>query len=91
MALVDPLLAQLPTAEGEWRIGHFQRQLPEGYLESLETGENLIGNPYLKIYYDKLLVVVSGEIFKIDRFVEIWRINTGYYDDLVHNYVEESR
>ena len=36
MALTDPLLARLP-ADKPWRIGHFRRTLPLGYVELLES------------------------------------------------------
>jgi arabinofuranosyltransferase len=36
VALVDPLLARLP-AEPHWRIGHFQRTVPDGYGDSLRA------------------------------------------------------
>jgi arabinofuranosyltransferase len=35
-ALADPLLARLPAVP-QWRIGHFQRLLPDGYQEGLEA------------------------------------------------------
>ena len=42
-ALADPLLARLPAKENpHWRIGHFYRQLPTDYKESIEQGKNLI-------------------------------------------------
>ncbi|MCK6585006.1 MAG: hypothetical protein L6Q49_18065, partial [Anaerolineales bacterium] len=44
-ALADPLLARLPTHQKKWRIGHFGRDLPAGYLETLETGVNQIEDP----------------------------------------------
>jgi arabinofuranosyltransferase len=35
MALTDPLLARLPAEPG-WRIGHFKRRVPDGYVATLE-------------------------------------------------------
>jgi arabinofuranosyltransferase len=36
LALADPLLARLPVAAGgTWRIGHFERTLPDGYEDTL--------------------------------------------------------
>ncbi len=36
-ALSDPLLARLPMRETpDWRVGHFIRHVPEGYIERLE-------------------------------------------------------
>jgi arabinofuranosyltransferase len=34
-ALADPLLARLPAKPG-WQIGHFVRDLPKGYMETVE-------------------------------------------------------
>ena len=89
-ALADPLMSRLPTLDLEvWRIGHFRRDIPEGYLETLETGENQIENPNLAQYYDKLSLVIRGELFNWDRLVEIWNLNTGKYDYLLDAYIAE--
>lgn len=43
-ALTDPLLARLPVKRKiGWRIGHFERILPNGYLETIEKRQNLRG------------------------------------------------
>jgi arabinofuranosyltransferase len=84
-ALSDPLLARLPTLPG-WEIGHFRRELPEGYLETLETGENKIADPNLALYYSELKYVISGELFNRDRLIKIWKFNTGQYDHLLGIY-----
>ena len=53
LALSDPLLARLPAANVDnWRIGHFHRSLPNGYIERLAAGS---GPPY-----DMLPASVSG-------------------------------
>src|SRR5262245_752300 len=63
-ALSDPLLARLPMEpEASWRIGHFARSAPEGYEESLATGENRIADPDLRVYYEQLRLIVSGPAF----------------------------
>lgn len=37
LALADPLLARLDVPQGAaWRIGHFERKLPDGYEETLQ-------------------------------------------------------
>lgn len=90
-ALSDPLMSRLPTLDLEvWRIGHFRRDIPEGYLETLETGENQIENPNLAQYYDKLRFVIRGELFSWDRLIEIWNLNTGKYDYLLAAYIAET-
>ncbi len=87
-ALGDPLLARLPVDNVlSWRIGHFYREIPDGYRETLETGDNHIVDPNLAIYYDKLSIITKGNLFDKDRFVEIWKINTGYYQPFVDAYL----
>ncbi len=89
-ALSDPLMARLPTLDLEvWQIGHFRRDIPEGYLESLASGENKIEDPNLAQYYDKLRIVIRGDLFDWDRLVEIWNLNTGKYDHLLEAYIAE--
>jgi len=83
-ALTDPLMARLPALrEGEWRTGHFRRHVPEGYLETLETGENRIVDPGLRRYYEDLRRVVRGPIFSGARFAAMWRLASGADDDLI--------
>ena len=84
-ALGDPLLARLPANSG-WRIGHFTRRIPDGYLETLETGSNVIQDKDLALYYDKLRYVTRGPLFDMGRLIEIWRLNTGAYDYLLSAY-----
>ena len=44
LALADPLLARLPSADVlDRRIGHFRRDLPEGYVERLAAGNGPLG------------------------------------------------
>ncbi len=92
MALGDPLLARLPLSpaelSGDWRIGHFSRAIPPGYLETLETGTNMIQDPGLAQYYAKLHDVVSGPLFSGQRLLEIWNFNTGAYNFLLQHYIQ---
>ncbi|MBO4519640.1 MAG: hypothetical protein J5787_00365 [Alphaproteobacteria bacterium] len=75
--LTNPLLVRLPLIDQEnFRIGHFLRALPKGYKESLISGKNLIQDPEIAAYYDKLYEVVSGDIFSFRRFKYIWELNT---------------
>lgn len=86
-ALADPLLARLPAnIAGGWRIGHFERQIPDGYLETLESGENRIVDTALSAYYDKLRYIISGPIWRWSRLVEIFRMNLGKYEYLLEAY-----
>jgi arabinofuranosyltransferase len=82
--LADPLLARLPARDSQdWRIGHFRRNVPEGYTEGFFTGQNLIHPPELALYYDKLSTVIRGDLWTKARWLEIWRFNTGQYDTLL--------
>ena len=84
LALPDPLLARLPAIRQiDWRIGHFPRVIPEGYIETLQFGHNVIADENLALYYDKLTRITRGRLFDPQRWLEIWRMNTGQYDDLI--------
>jgi len=85
--LGDPLMARLHIgSRRKWRIGHFERLVPEGYFETLESGENRIEDPSLAEYYDALTRIVSGPIWSAQRFGLIAAMNTGRYDHLVDAY-----
>lgn len=80
--LVDPnglndfLLARLPIPAGEpWRIGHLTRALPAGYLETLETGRNVIADPGLARDYEVARRVVAGDLLGSGRLRDIVRVN----------------
>jgi arabinofuranosyltransferase len=86
-ALTDPLLARLPAMyDPAWRIGHFLRKVPEGYLESRLTGENRIKDPLLSLYYDKLVLITQGSLFNLNRLRTIILFNLGRYDYLIDNF-----
>ena len=84
LGLGDPLTARLPMlAEADWRIGHYKRVLPEGYLETYLYDSNLIADPDLARYYDQLKIIISGNLFTTERWKAIWKMNTGQYDHLI--------
>lgn len=86
LALSDPLLARLRSQQ-KWRIGHFERDLPEGYFETIETGVNVIKDPSLKEFYDKLSIITRGErLLSLERLKTILKFNLGHYDHLVEDY-----
>jgi arabinofuranosyltransferase len=87
LALGDPLLARLPAVYNPaWRIGHFYRTIPAGYVESIERGENRISDPQLAQYYDALRLIVSGPVFDGERLRTIVAFNLGQYDYLVDRF-----
>ncbi len=79
-AVTDPLLARLPVPLDEpWRIGHFTRTIPPGYVDSLRTGTNRIADPRIARLYSALVIVTRGPLVTAERLIEIWRLNTGVY------------
>jgi arabinofuranosyltransferase len=90
--LADPLLARLPiTNIDDWRIGHFWRNDPAGYIETIKSGKNQLANPDLAKYYDQLHLIVSGDVWSLKRMEAIWKMNTGQYDYLLDLYTQSSR
>jgi arabinofuranosyltransferase len=84
LGIADPLLARLPAfADPNWAPGHFARIVPEGYIETHLYGHNLIADQQLATYYATLCAVTQGALFDGDRWLEIWRLNTGYYAHLI--------
>jgi len=86
-ALSDPFLARLPAMNTyfgmrPWRIGHFCRRVPSGYSETVDSGKNCIADRSLSEYYGHLSTVVHGKLFTLNRFREIWMLNTGRYHHL---------
>jgi arabinofuranosyltransferase len=85
-SLADPLMTRMPLYQiDKWRIGHFRHMIPKGYMETLKTGENLIVDKNIAMYYDKLSLVIKGNLWNWQRIVEIWNLNTDKYDYLLKN------
>lgn len=92
LALSDPFLARLPVRDPiGWRIGHFARNAPPGYVETLQTGQNVIEDSDLATYYEKLKFVVQGPLWSLERLATIWKFNTGQYDYLLKHYIPVSQ
>jgi arabinofuranosyltransferase len=73
-ALTEPLLARLP-ADPAWNAGHFFRELPAGYLATLETGKNKLVDPQLSASNAELTRIVRGPLLGADRLRLIARWN----------------
>jgi arabinofuranosyltransferase len=83
--LGDPLIARLP-AEAPWRIGHFVREVPDGYAETLRTGRDHIRDSGVAVYYDKLQIITEGHLFTAERWHTILRMNLGRYERYIADY-----
>lgn len=74
--LADVLLARMPVRAGsEWRIGHFSRVIPDGYEESIESGENRLTNPRVRKMLDQVWLISRGELFSMERLLAIIEAN----------------
>ncbi len=86
-ALSEPLLARLPPFK-DWRIGHFMREIPQGYLKTRSSGNNYILDLSLATYYDKLSFIIRGPLFSWERIRQIWKMNRGDYNSLIQAYLQ---
>lgn len=76
-ALSDPLLSRLPGyMNNVLDMGHFYRQIPTGYIESIKTDENLIYETETKELYSHVRQITRGDIFSNEWWNSIWKINT---------------
>lgn len=80
LALSDPLLARRPIKDrNNWRIGHFKRAIPDGYLESIQTGRNMIKDKKTAVLYKKIKIVTQGSLFSFERIKAILYLNFGCF------------
>ena len=83
-ALADPLLARLPAKYApNWRIGHFTREIPDGYEACAAGGPDTLKDPQLAQYFDTLSLIARGPIWSPERWKAILRMNLGKCDDLI--------
>lgn len=79
-ALSNVFLARLPANvtnfRGSWRIGHFYRDFPEGYIESVSAEHNMLKDKELSYLYDQVQLVTTGPLFTRARWQAIWYLNT---------------
>ncbi|MBL8733139.1 MAG: hypothetical protein JNN13_12280 [Planctomycetes bacterium] len=88
--LCDALLARLPAKDpAHWRIGHVLRRVPEGYFESLASGENRIRHPGLHRYYEALRLATQAPLFARERLAALWALTTGRFDADLRAYLAE--
>jgi len=81
-ALSDPLLARMPAIyTPDWRAGHLDRKIPEGYMQTIEIDfkQNKIKDPIIAEYLDKIIVITRNNLFEPKRLKEVFMINFGKY------------
>jgi arabinofuranosyltransferase len=74
--VADALLARLPPIRAHARPGHAIREIPAGYVETLERGENVIADPALRARFDEISVATRSPLFAPGRLATLWRLNT---------------
>lgn len=93
--LADPVRSRLPGLRSgdynlpgrlAWRVGHIARPLPDGYRESLRSGELRVEDADLAAYVRAVWVVTRGPLWTRERWAEIWRLNTGGYRDEIRRW-----
>ena len=83
-ALADALEARLPAKRMvNWRIGHFERVVPKGYVSTAYAPGNRIEDQDLAKFYDQLALIIKGDLFSRERWQAIWMMNTHQLDDLI--------
>lgn len=78
--LTDPLLARVPFPyRRDWRVGHYERPLPTGYRETLETGQNRIEDPHYRELYERIRLVTRGPLLSRERWRAIYELHAGSF------------
>lgn len=77
LALTDVFLSHIPPRYNpNWRSAHFQRIVPEGYLDVLGGATSHLGDSQLDPLLQRVLLVTQGPLLTIDRAEAIWQLNT---------------
>lgn len=75
LALTDPFLSRLPIKDDSWRIGHFEREIPQEYLISIDRGKNHFKDEELSKLYNHVQLITTGdELFSEERLKAIFNI-----------------
>lgn len=90
-ALSDPLLARIPGGTADSVMGHFLRDIPDGYVETIATRENRLSNRDLAEYYGPLREIVAGPLWNAHRLVVLVRFLSGHYDQHLARYTAHLR
>lgn len=80
LALCDPFLSRLPVdPRAPWRIGHFRRPLPFGYLEAQLDPSKHLPDPRQDAFYTRLRLVTRGEpLMARHRLKTIFELGCGF-------------
>lgn len=75
-------MLHLPDPAPPWRIGHFARAVPGGYLATLLDGENHLADPEVRALWERVATVTRGPVWDGRRFgiVLRWLVGGGRLD-----------
>lgn len=81
----------LAGAPWEWPLWAELRRMARGYynephdeeLHAVLLRDSQISDANLAAYYAQLALITRGPLWSRERWVAIWRMNTGYYDSLI--------
>ncbi|MET0343864.1 MAG: hypothetical protein ABW252_22815 [Polyangiales bacterium] len=91
LGLSDPLIARIPLSRaGGFRPGHFFREIPAGYVQSVEQGANVVEDPDLHEYYEAIRVITREPVFSGARLSTLFAFATGAYDARLAAYAERN-
>lgn len=76
----DPFLARLPAQYvPDWRIGHFNRFVPPGYVQSAQEGQCRLANRTLCPALERVFRVTRGPLWTWRRFSDIAALAVGSF------------
>lgn len=76
LAIGDGFLSRLPSKKPSYP-GHFERAFPDGYIDTIISGNNQLRDPSLRTLYEKTRLVETAPFFDPARLQAIWALNTG--------------
>ncbi|MDC0449074.1 hypothetical protein OAL67_00505 [bacterium] len=83
-SLSDPFMSHIPpSSKKSMRAGHVLREIPKGYLKSLEYGFNMVEDSCLHEYYDKIMIISRWDLFNPQRLATVVKMNLGQYNYLL--------
>lgn len=83
LALTDAFVARIPyvtTSTGRWRVGHYERAVPDGYNEMAASGQPAFGDPKVDAAFSAVALVTRGPLWAPERWRAIWALHTGVHD-----------
>jgi len=89
LALTEPVLAQLPTSSRHrWRVGHYPRRFPRGYVDAFPSGKASEMDPSMAALVQEVQLITRGQLFSRARWSAIASRHRGGFGKYVAAYHE---